>query len=221
MVVTQQHDTPLSYQGQVLTRDALGGMKGVLYRQETVVTSSMVLDRHLILIAQMREIATSIVPYRSIKQVRVASLLVQPGKRKFDKLLALPEVTWPSLQGKDETGPIAFKTERLEHDSRSIITVGEFGPTRNGRLPVLVDGWSELSPDDAWEHVEGGGSIFVSGLPGVAKSYTCMAWVKELKKTRRVILTAPTHVPARTLKCEGLEPITLQRFYNRYIKADP
>ncbi len=45
-----------------------------------------------------------------------------------------------------------------------------------------------------------------------------MEWVKELKKTRRVILTAPTHVAARNLRCEGLEPITLQRFYNRYIK---
>ena len=163
----------------------------------------IVLDRELMLVAQMRDLAASIVPYRSIKQVRADSLLVPPGKRKIDQVLSLSEVTWPSLQGKDEAGPCAFKTERLDHDSRSIITVGEFDATCNGRLPLLTEGWSGLSPDDAWEHVEGGGSIFVSGLPGVAKSYTCMEWVKELKKTRRVILTAPTHVAARNLRCEG------------------
>ena len=155
MVVTQHNDFSLPYQGQVVTRDAPGGMKDILYRQETIVTSSMravvhqVLDRELMLVAQMRALAASITPYRSIKQVRVDSLLVHPGKRKIDKVLALSEVTRPSHQGEDEAGPSAFKTERLEHDSRSIITVGEFDPTCNGRLPVLTEGWSELSPDEA------------------------------------------------------------------------
>ena len=81
MVVTQHNDSSLPYQGQVLTRDAPGGMKDILYRQETIMASSMravvhqVLDRELMLVAQMRDLAASIVPYRSINQVRVDSLL--------------------------------------------------------------------------------------------------------------------------------------------------
>ena len=43
----------------------------------------MVLDRELILIAQMREVATTLVPYRSITQVRADALLLQPGRRKI------------------------------------------------------------------------------------------------------------------------------------------
>ena len=49
MVVIQQHDTSLPYQGQVLTRDAPGGMKDVLDKQETVVTSSMRAVVHMVL----------------------------------------------------------------------------------------------------------------------------------------------------------------------------
>ena len=60
--------------------------------------------------------------------------------------------------------------------------------------------------------------MFISGLPGVANAYTCIAWVNALTETRRVILTAPTHVATRNMRCEGVEAITVQRLYNRYLK---
>ena len=93
-------------------------------------------------------------------------------------------------------------TELLPHDSTSIVGPGTFGPECNGELPASQH-WTEPSIEDAREHVLGGGSIFISGLPGVAKSYTCMEWVNDLKETRRVILTAPTHVATRILRCKG------------------
>ena len=62
-----------------------------------------------------------------------------------------------------------------------------------------------------------GGSLFVSGLPGVAKSYTCVSWVEELKKERRVIMCAPTHVATRNLRCDDVESITIQRLHNRFL----
>ena len=63
-----------------------------------------------------------------------------------------------------------------------------------------------------------GGSIFISGLPGVAKSYTCVEWAQVLKETRRVILSARTHVATCKMRCDGVETITVQRLYNRYLK---
>ena len=61
-----------------------------------------------------------------------------------------------------------------------------------------------------------GESIFVGGLPGTGKSHTVMGLIND--STRKVYLAAPTHVAARNLRVEGLEPMTLHRFWNRYLK---
>ena len=42
-------------------------------------------------------------------------------------------------------------------------------------------------------------------------------WLKEITG-RKIYLTAPTHVAARNLRVEGLEPMTLCRFWNRHLK---
>ena len=119
---------------------------------------------------------------------------------------------------KSKSDAEVVKTELLPHDSTSIIGTGTFNPECKGEFPGERKPWTDLSIQDAREHVMGGGSIFISGLPGVAKSYTCVEWVNVLKETRRVILTAPTHVATRNMRCEGVESTTVQRLYNRYLK---
>ena len=119
-------------------------------------------------------------------------------------------------KSKSETQVV--KTELLPHDSTSIIGPGTLNSECKGYFPGERKPWTDFSIEDAREHVLGGGSIFISGLPGVAKSYTCVDWVQILKERRRVILTAPTHVATRNMRCEGVESITVQRLYNRYLK---
>ena len=59
--------------------------------------------------------------------------------------------------------------------------------------------------------------MVVTGPPGVGKSFSCMKWIAELRKTRRVILCGPTHVSARNLRCGGIKPQTLQRMQGLFI----
>lgn len=81
--------------------------------------------------------------------------------------------------------------------------------SRNAKVNYLIyhAPGDDLSPQEAREYVMAGGSPFVSGLPGVAKSYTCVSWVEELKKERRVMMCAPTHVATRNLRCDDVESI--------------
>ena len=44
-----------------------------------------------------------------------------------------------------------------------------------------------------------------------------MEWVRELKKTRKVVLLANCHVACKNLRCD-LEPMTLAAFSRRYVK---
>ena len=52
--------------------------------------------------------------------------------------------------------------------------------------------------------------------------YLWSAWgsqeVEELKKERRVIMCAPTHVATRNMRCEGIESITNHRLHTRFLK---
>ena len=150
--------------------------------------------------------------------MRVDSLLVQPGKRKIKNAMQLSELTWSPLYGEDCEGPGVFKAEKLDHDSSTIVTIGEFEPTCEGAQPDMFHPWWDFTEEEAWDHVISGGSLFISWLPGVGKSTTCMRFIECLKKRRRAILTARTHVAARNLRSEGLEPVTLQRLNNRYLK---
>ena len=69
----------------------------------------------------------------------------------------LNETTWATLNGGEDEGPIAFKTEKLPHDSTTIIAVGEFDPTCDGKMPEATEPWWDLTKEEAWEHVESGG----------------------------------------------------------------
>ena len=211
-VVTQYNSYSSPFDGKVIVRDAPGGMHDIIYRQETPTSSSMrpivhqVLDRELLLLAQMRDLL-NFIPHRCIKQIRVDSLLAQSGERNIKESKAFHETTWACLNGEEREGLAAFKTEKLYHGSSAIITVGEFDQTCNGKMPELKDPWWDLTEEEAWEHaVEDGGSLFISGLPGVGESHLCMMYVEEIKKKRRVFLCDPTHVAARNLRCEGLKP---------------
>ena len=84
-----------------MTREAPGGMYDIIYQQETVTTTSMrpvvhqILDRELTLLAEMAlKIELLGVPQRCIKQARVDSLLVQPGKRKVKNTLELSNLKY-------------------------------------------------------------------------------------------------------------------------------
>ena len=48
-------------------------------------------------------------------------------------------------------------------------------------------------------------------------SHLLQEWLREMTG-RKIYLTAPTHVAANNLRVEGLEPMTLCRFWNRYLK---
>ena len=94
-IVTTQFDKyDVHFTGKVTTRDAPGGMHDLIYTQLSVKNTCMrpivhqILDRELTLLS---EIALKIellgIPMRCIKQCRVDSLLVQPGKREVKQLL--------------------------------------------------------------------------------------------------------------------------------------
>ena len=82
----------------------------------------------------------------------------------------------------------------------------------------MLRDWEDLTLEQATAHVLGGGSCYVSGLAGTGKSYTVLRWVEELRKTRRVILTAPTHVACNNLRVGGMIPETLARLMHTALK---
>ena len=112
---------------------------------------------------------------------------------------------------------LVFKTALLDYDSPSLIVTDptSFAPVTQGTRPELR-GWTDLDEEATRRHVLAGGSIFVSGLPGTAKSTTVRGWVEELDK--RVFLCGPTHVSSRNLTVGENQGMTLQRFWNRYLK---
>ena len=76
--------------------------------------------------------------------------------------------------GRNNSEAQVVKAEVLPHDSTSVLGQGTCNPECKGDFLGERKPWTDLSIEDAREHVLGGGSIFVSGLPGVAKSYTCV-----------------------------------------------
>ena len=134
----------------MLIRDAPGGMRDVVYRQETMVTSSMrpivhqVWDRELTLLAEMAYAIDQLgIPRRAIKQARVDSLLLQPGTRKMQQAIDLPKLTYQDLcydatifsaiaWKQNTSGAQVLKAEVLPHESRSIIGQGDVNPQVDG-----------------------------------------------------------------------------------------
>ena len=99
----------LPHKDKVMIRKAPGGVD-VAYRQELLYSSSMrpivhqVLDREKLLLAELRQALYKLgcVP-RHIKQARVDSFTVQPGRKLMPQVLALSATTY-----KDLTVPRAF-----------------------------------------------------------------------------------------------------------------
>ena len=96
MVATQEREyLTLPHADKVLIRPAPGGMKDICYRQELLGCSSMrpivhqVLDREKTLLAELRCTLYQLgcVP-RHIKQLRVDSMTLQPGRRLSKAVLA-------------------------------------------------------------------------------------------------------------------------------------
>ena len=79
-------------------------------------------------------------------------MIVQPVKRNTNDALGMYDITWPTLNGQMCEGPAAFKTEKLDHDSSTIITVGEFEPTCEGTTPEATNHWWDLTKEGTWEH---------------------------------------------------------------------
>jgi hypothetical protein len=82
IVSTGRDDWSINYGGRVMTREAPGGGTDVIYRQETMVTSSMrpivhqILDLELTWLAQCLELIGKVVSPRSIAQLRVDGIVV-------------------------------------------------------------------------------------------------------------------------------------------------
>ena len=154
----------------MLIRPAPGGMKDICYRQELLGCSSMrpivqqVLDREKTLLAELRCALYKLgcMP-RHIKQLRVDSMTLQPGRRLSKAVLA--------RQALHPSGAPVWKAEALPHTSMTLITdpPESFRPTVEGTLDE-PRGWEDLSAEAARDWVRGGGSIMVAGLPGTGKS---------------------------------------------------
>ena len=122
MVATQESEyLTLPHEDKVLIRPAPGGMKDICYRQELLGCSSMrpivhqVLDREKTLLAELRCTLYKLgcVP-RHIKQLRVDSLTVQPGRRLSKAVLA--------YQALHPSGAPVWKAEVLPFTSALPIT---------------------------------------------------------------------------------------------------
>ena len=147
------------------------------------------------------------------------SFTLQPGRKLGKTALALETMTYQELsrqgpfvkykQPQSTSQAQVFRTSVLDRDSSTLITVGTFDPTVEGRMPE-TRGWWDLDERGAREAVLAGSSIYVGGLPGTGQSHTVMGWIRG--STRKVYLTAPTHVAARNVQVEVLEPMTLHRF---------
>ena len=152
------------------------------YRQELLYSSSMrpivhqVLDREKLLLAELRQALYKLgcLP-RHIKQARVDSFTVQPGRKLMRQVMALSATTYKDLtvQGgfakyplpRSESTSQVFRSTVLEPRSSTVITEGEFDPTVEGTRPE-VQGWRDLDEESARAAVLAVQSIYVGGLPG-------------------------------------------------------
>ena len=175
-IVSTQHDTlaEVHYTGRVMARGAPNGLHDVIYQQESMANTSMcaivrqILDRELTLIAEIAfKLQLLCVPQRSIKQGRVDSLLVQPGKRKMKAVIALSSLQYSDLNyeptvfstmpwKKSTSDSLVVKTEILSHDSSSILGPGDFKAERSGNRHIATHPRKPLTLEAAREHVLGG-----------------------------------------------------------------
>ena len=123
-----------------------------------------ILDKELCLMAELRLRLRQMSPNACL-QMRVDGIIAQMPKKEKKRLLAWGDETWPS-------GGKKYKVEEIEHDSRSIITVGTFHPVCTpGEEPVQTGAWQDLSLDEAATHMRERKSIALLGMGGTGKTY--------------------------------------------------
>ena len=162
-----------------------------------------------------------------LRQARVDSFTVQVPRKLIPSILELDKMTYANTESivgahmcdypTSESKALVYKTELLPLDSPTLIITDptSFSPITKGTQPNIQP-WRDVNEEAAYKHAMAGHSIFVGGLPGTTKSTTVRGWVKQLDK--KVFLCAPTHVAARNLSVDDNQGITLQRFWNRYLK---
>ena len=126
------------------------------------------------MLAQLRAALYKIgVVPRHIKQARVDSLTLQPGRKLTPEVLAY-KPTYAS-------GAPVWKAEMLPRDSPTLITTDpeSFCPTVEGRAPQ-PQGWVDLDERAAREWVLQGRSLMIAGLPGTGKSHLLQEWLWEM-----------------------------------------